>query len=244
MADQKLFTASRSRKLPRTHKRCPRCKVLKSLTEFAKRKSGGNTPQSYCRDCSCTAVVAWARKNRELHNANVQKWRKENSDRVKETRRALRAHDPERHRDYCRRYRAQNRGTLLIRIRDRYWRNREKSLAESREWRLKNPARNAYKAAEYEARKRRAKPPWADDEKIFAVYQRCAEMNRESPRKYHVDHVIPLSSPVICGLHVHTNLQILSARENQSKSNRFLEDALNVACEPTTRERTTNDCRN
>lgn len=72
----------------------------------------------------------------------------------------------------------------------------------------------------YDARKRQAMPKWADVEAIVAVYERCAEMNAAGGR-FQVDHIHPLSSPVLCGLHVHYNLQIIPAVENQRKGNRL-----------------------
>lgn len=38
---------------------------------------------------------------------------------------------------------------------------------------------------------------------------------------WQVDHVIPLRGKIVSGLHVHENLQLLPARVNQEKKNKF-----------------------
>lgn len=70
-----------------------------------------------------------------------------------------------------------------------------------------------------------AVPSWSrlasNRRKILKIYIDAQIRNLTSKGRYEVDHVIPLYSEYICGLHVHENLQILSSTINQAKSNLF-----------------------
>lgn len=87
-----------------------------------------------------------------------------------------------------------------------------------RGWKQRNPgAVNASTAARWAA-KQRAMPPWADRNAMAVVYADAAA------RGVHVDHIVPLRSPVVCGLHCEANLQLLSSVENIRKGNRYWPD--------------------
>lgn len=104
------------------------------------------------------------------------------------------------------------------------------SSAKSFEYREQNPHRvSEYRKEHYlanigyykdKAAHRRAliikaTPEWADRSKILDIYQNC-------PENHHVDHIVPLNSDVVCGLHVEHNLQYLTAEDNLRKSNKFI----------------------
>lgn len=42
--------------------------------------------------------------------------------------------------------------------------------------------------------------------------------------QWHVDHIVPLTSQIVCGLHSHTNIRVIPGAENISKNNRIWED--------------------
>lgn len=77
---------------------------------------------------------------------------------------------------------------------------------------------NAY-AAKRRASQLQATPAWADLEAIKGMYELAAIFNHTG-MNLHVDHTVPLQSDLVCGLHCEANLQLLSATENKSKSNR------------------------
>ena len=64
-------------------------------------------------------------------------------------------------------------------------------------------------------------PPWADLEAIRLIYKEAARLECETGIAHHVDHFYPLQGYLVSGLHVETNLQILTAAENIRKSNDF-----------------------
>lgn len=65
-----------------------------------------------------------------------------------------------------------------------------------------------------------ATPPWLTVEMITAM-QGLYESRREGE---HVDHIVPLKNSLVCGLHVPWNLQVMGARENLQKSNKWWPD--------------------
>ena len=60
-----------------------------------------------------------------------------------------------------------------------------------------------------------AQPAWADRAAIRSVYDRAASMGSG----FVVDHIVPLVSPLVCGLHCEANLAVITVAANAAKSN-------------------------
>lgn len=101
--------------------------------------------------------------------------------------------------------------------------NPEKVAAEKKRYRLDNPGLWAAYCSKRRALKRQAMPTWANPERIARVYELAAALS-SGGAEFEVDHIVPLNHPLVCGLHVEANLQVLLVFDNRSKGNRFWPD--------------------
>lgn len=109
------------------------------------------------------------------------------------------------------------------------WRalNQEKRREQTKRWRLKNKHKVRKAVGRRRAVKRKATPTWASQTAISKIYKKAVELTEKTGIEHHVDHIYPLKSNFLCGLHVETNLQILTKAENCAKGNRVWPGQLN-----------------
>ena len=67
----------------------------------------------------------------------------------------------------------------------------------------------------------RSMPAWANKDAIKEIYLKAKLLSEETGIPHEVDHIIPSNHPMVCGLHVENNLQILTKSENRKKCNYF-----------------------
>ena len=72
---------------------------------------------------------------------------------------------------------------------------------------------------------RQATPPWLtrkQKSEIRQLYQMAITMTQTTGEQYVVDHIVPLRSHEVCGLHVPWNLRVITQEENLKKSNKLV----------------------
>jgi len=130
------------------------------------------------------------------------------------------------------------RGDVKDRKNDWYTANREKVIqaAATRPKAVLREYRNAWKRnnllqirADTKARRRKhrqATPRWLSRKQkseIRQLYQIAITMTKTTGEQYVVDHIVPLRSEFVCGLHVPWNLRVITREENLRKSNQLVD---------------------
>jgi hypothetical protein len=94
-----------------------------------------------------------------------------------------------------------------------------KALESGRKTYAKDPSKAAARYAKRRAAKKLATPIWADIKEIEKIYKLARQKTIKSGMSWEVDHIVPLSSKLVCGLHVSWNLQVIPITENRRKRN-------------------------
>jgi len=104
-----------------------------------------------------------------------------------------------------------------------YLENAEAERAKSAKYRAENlesyTSRDTARTAAHNAAERC--PAWSDKDVIREVYAEAFALKCISGISYHVDHILPIRGELVSGLHVYSNLQILTPYENKSKNNKY-----------------------
>ena len=172
-------------------KTCNTCKETKPYSEFSTKKESKDGYRHACKDCRKIESREWYSKNKERKAKTTREWYLANKDKKDK-------------------------------LNKEWWKNNpEKRRAKHKKFHENNP----HKTREYNAKRRayriKATPAWANKEAIDYVYYTAKLLEDVYGTKWHVDHIVPLKGKNVCGLHTHTNLQLLPPKQNLEKSNTF-----------------------
>jgi hypothetical protein len=173
----------------------------------------GNGYQRTCRSCCLEAKRLWREANPTINRERALRYYHEHKDEVlrkkykaywsnpveaRKVPRLLRARKPELYNETRRKYDREHKRLH----RDFY----------------------AQKAKAREALKLKAVPAWSNKQYICDMYMLAKLVTEFTGVKYHVDHIVPLRSSLVCGFHSEHNLQVIPQVENGRKANRYWPD--------------------
>jgi hypothetical protein len=127
-------------------------------------------------------------------------------------------------------YRERNHEKTLMRKKAYREQNRERVEAGKKAWRKRNPDIISENNRRRRCKKKNSSVRLTanEKEKILSMERTRQELQRETGREYHIDHILPINHG---GIHHPVNLRILDGRENESKHNKLLPEAIALAPE-------------
>jgi hypothetical protein len=99
---------------------------------------------------------------------------------------------------------------------------REKKREYQNNWKTKNLDKVRADTKSRRRKHREATPQWLTSKhkaEIRELYRIAITTTKITGEAYVVDHIVPLRSDVVCGLHVPWNLRVTTREENLLKSN-------------------------
>lgn len=178
---------------------CKKCKQEKCFEMFNKHKNTKDGLQPWCKNCNRDYINNYLLENKKKPLSPERKLKNQ---------------------ECCKSWRKQNKEK-------KYLYDKEYLIR----WRKENPEKSAIHSSKRRAAKLNATPMWLTEQDILEIdkfYILRKTLEEQTGVAHHVDHIIPLQGENVCGLHVPWNLQVIPASENISKSNKLLDDLIEV----------------
>ncbi len=154
---------------------------------------------SRCKECAIAASRQWRADNREQHREYARTYQREQPEKYARTQRAW------------------------------YEANKDRHKANASAWLKKNPYFYRQQSAKNRLKKKRATPVWCNRFFLNEAYRLAALRTKVTGFAWEVDHIVPIRSKIVCGLHCHTNLRVIPKQNNRDKGNKFWPDMPEVA---------------
>lgn len=193
--------------------RCPACHSLSSKKYREAHAAKVKAYNDSYRAKNADAVIAAHREYNEVSkvdiNARGKTYKKENAVKVKVARAS---------------YKKRKAAEISKKSKEYRLANKAKIAASAVDYGNRNPHVLNANTARRRATKLQATPKWANLFFILEAYALAKLRNKLLGGKWHVDHIVPLRSKLVCGLHNEHNLQVIPASINQTKGNRHWPD--------------------
>jgi len=201
---------------------CNKCNKELSLEMFSKNISTKDGYRSSCKICD----AKHHQSNKERFSEKRKEYYELNKDQIREYHRSHYELNKKRILQRQKEYNKLNKKQRAQKLREYYEVNKDKIKNYNTEYKKVNSHLYAAHSAKRRFKKLHATHDWLtqeDHEFINKIYSECKRLSEESGVKHHVDHIVPLQCEFVCGLHVPWNLQIITAEENVTKRNNFVD---------------------
>lgn len=170
-------------------KSCSRCGQLKELPAFPVNRQCVGGRHTICTACRVEQNKVSRRAHPEVSRAAGKRWYQKNKKKAVEATKKWMRNNP------------------------------DKAHAIYLKYKLKDKALVAASSARRRATKLQATPAWANQFFISEAYDLAKRRTDATGFEWHVDHIVPLKSKIVCGLHVEHNLQVIPGSANCRKNN-------------------------
>lgn len=173
-------------------KHCPKCNQEKPLEAFYASSTHKSGYASWCKVCESERNRLKTQKYRDSRLVKAKQWRDNNKDKQ------------------------------AVAIKNWREQNQEKLKATYKDWAQRNKDKVNANWMKREAAKKQRTPAWLTEDDFWLIeeaYKLAVKRKEILGINWHVDHIVPLQGKTVSGLHVPWNLQVIPAKQNQSKSN-------------------------
>jgi len=190
-------------------KRCSKCGQVKLFSDFCghRRMKGGR--YSRCKVCKSEDAKAYRAANLKLVRGRSLQWYENNREKALTNTKLWRTRNPEKTPAAWKRWSRANHQHLV-------------------DYRKRNAWRQLAHVRTRQASKLKATPEWANRFFMEEAYHLARIRTDMLGFPWDVDHIVPLKNPIVCGLHVEHNLQVIPELENIKKGNRRWPDMPDV----------------
>lgn len=189
-----------------SEKACTKCGVVRPLTDYGMdNRVDPPRRQPQCKHC----YKAYRDANREKIAADKARYYSERAEERKKYVGEWQKANKDRRVAYRAKWTAKNAAEMK---------------AIRRAWVLANPDKVRAARRRREMAKNGAVPDWADRKEMRRFYLEAGRLTRETGIPHTVDHIVPIVSDLVCGLHCEANLQVMPHAANAAKGNRWWPD--------------------
>jgi len=226
-----------------TEKRCSSCGEVKPVAVFSKDSRKKDGLRGYCRCCATKKNLEHYNKNHQEMLERAKMYRAENPDIVAKNNRKYRTENLDTAKENLRIWRENNQDKVRVARKSWAKNNPEKIRLSKKKYAKNNPekvkalkerahakspekyaALSNFHSRSRQVRKIQATPAWMDSAAVRGIYEQALRWSGILGIRLFVDHIVPIKSDKVCGLHTWENLQLLEAGANSSKGNYYWPD--------------------